>query len=250
MIPRSLAVLAVSLAATSAFAAPAAPSAQATGEYHAALKALDDLVDEKDALMALSQQESADKQQAEAIITRMTESHQQLKAHLDNAAAAGHAVAFHLKARLLFAEKPLGSKDAVCALYGQAAALGLTAGALEYAKCALSYPPTDELNKRLALLETVVQGDDPYKADYPLPTTFPYCYPKHKPALQPGEDPIAWVQDNARPLNLSLEEFRAEGYYGLAMSSSEPNERRREWLTSAFAHGCREDSARVKNWLK
>lgn len=125
------------------------------------------------------------------------------------------------------------------------------AGALAYTKCVDFFPPTDEYARRLKILQSAVDGQDPYLSEYPLLMRFPYCFPKHKPALKPGEDAIQWVTDNARPQALSAEDFRAEGYYTLAMTG--PDDQTKElkagFLKLAFSYGCREDSARIAKSL-
>ncbi|MHC8351782.1 hypothetical protein ACYZT7_21360 [Pseudomonas sp. RT4P38] len=242
-------VLGLLLIPTAIFAAP--PGPEATAEYHAAQQALENLTQNTAEVLKLAAQQNSDRMQGQAVIAEMSNAHDRLCAHLEKAIASGHAVALHLKARLLLAQNPLTSKKEACSLYGQSAALGLLAGAVEHVKCLPSYPYTAEYGQRLEVLKSVIEEPDPYQTDYPLPMTFPYCFPKHKPALKPDEDAIQWVIDNASPQALSSEDFRAEGYYRLAMASGDVESKTRgaEFLISAFAHGCREDSARIAKSL-
>ncbi|MDR9879214.1 hypothetical protein RJC98_28880 [Pseudomonas allii] len=249
MAPRHLPILGLCLMSALSFAA--APRPDAIAEYESANQAMDELQRGYAQLQDLPAETEADRAKGRARVDELSAMSARMYEHLDNAIAAGHAVAMYQKAKML-AVKTIGKGNkAVCDLYGQAAELGLMAGALEYAKCLNFYPETAEYNRRLEILKVAVEGQDPYAAEYPLMTSFPYCFPKNKPALKPGEDAIAWVADNARPLALSAEDFRAEGYYTLAMTG--PDEQTKEikagFLRSAFAHGCREDSARIGRHL-
>lgn len=250
MIHRCLPVLGFLLISSQAFAA--LPSPEAIAEFHAAQQSIQDLTQITADVLKLAAQKNSDQTQGQAIVAQMSQAHDRVFAHLEKAIASGHAVAMHMKGKLLFAKNPLTNKEPACALYGQAAALGLVAGAVEYAKCLPLVPHTVEQGKRLAILESVIDGPDPYQTEYPLLTAFPDCFPKNKPALNPEEeDPVEWIQDNARPQALSYEDFRAEGYYTLALTSGDalPKTRRAEFLSSAFAHGCRGDSARIAKHL-
>jgi hypothetical protein len=240
-----LPILGLCLISTLSFAA--APKPDAIAEYESANQAMEQMQRGYAQLQDLPAETEADRAKGRALVNELSAISTRMYAHLDNAVAAGHAVAMYQKAKML-AVKTIGKGNkAVCDLYGQAAELGLMAGALEYAKCLNFYPPTAEYDRRLEILKVTVEGQDPYVAEYPLLTSFPYCFPKHKAALQPGEDAIAWVVDNARPQALSAEDFRAEGYYTLAMTGmdEQPREIKAGFLRSAFAHGCREDSARI-----
>lgn len=249
MYHRCLSIIGLCFIPTLSFAG--APPPEAIAEYHAAQKDMEDLQRVVTRLQNLAAQTDTDPAKGRAIVDELTKVSGRMYAHLDNAIAAGHAVAMYQKAKLLFVKTPIKGNKTICELYGHAAERGLMAGALEYAKCVDFYPPTEEYTRRLKMLQVAVEGQDPYLSEYPLLTAFPYCFPKHKPALQPGEDPIQWVVDNARPQALSAEDFRAEGYYTLAMTGA--NEQTKEFkigfLKLAFAHGCREDSARIAKYL-
>lgn len=227
------------------------PQPEAVAEYLAARKDMDDLQSGYAQLQDLAAQPDADPAKGRALTEELISISKRMYTHLDNAIAAGHAVAMYQKGKLLFAQKPFRKNKDMCELYGRAAERGLMAGALEYAKCVDFAPPSEEYDKRLKILQAAVEGVDPYSAEYPLLTSFPYCFPKHKPPLQPGEDAVAWVVDNARPLALSAEDFRAEGYYTLAMTgvNEQTKAAKAQFLKLAFAHGCREDSARIAKHL-
>jgi hypothetical protein len=228
-----------------------APQPEGTAEYHAALKDMDELQRGITQLQRLATQPDTDPAEGRATVHELMKISDRMYAHLDDAIAAGHAVAMYQKAKLLFVKTPIKGNRTICDLYGHAAERGLTAGALEYSKCIDFYPPTEEYSRRMKMLQVAVEGLDPYVSEYPLPTAFPYCFPKNKPAPQPEEDPVQWIVDNARPQALSAEDFRAEGYYTLAMSGA--NEQTKDlkagFLKLAFTHGCREDSARIAKYL-
>jgi hypothetical protein len=249
MFQRCLSILGLCFISTLSFAA-AQPS-EATTEYHAAQKDMDQLQRIVTQLQSLAAQTDTDPAKGRATVDELKKVSDRMYAHLDNAIAGGHAVAMYQKAKLLFVKTPVKGNKTICDLYGHAAERGLVAGALEYAKCLDSYPLTEEYSRRMKILQVAVEGQDPYLSEYPLPTAFPYCFPKHKPALQPEEDPIQWIVDNARPQALSAEDFRAEGYYTLAMTGANEQTKalKAEFLKSAFAHGCREDSARIAKYL-
>lgn len=249
MFHRCLPTLGLCFISTLSFADASQP--EAIVEYHAAKKAMEDLQRVVMQLQDLTEQKDSDPAKGRAIVDDLKDINDRMYAHLDNAIAAGHAVAMYQKAKLLFVKTPIKGDKTICDLYSHAADRGLIAGALEYTKCINSYPPTEEYSRRLKMLQVVVEGQDPYLSEYPLLTAFPYCFPKHKPALLADEDPVQWVVDNARPQALSAEDFRAEGYYKLAMTMDreQPNDLKAKFLKSAFAHGCREDSGRIAKYL-
>lgn len=246
---RRLAVLGLGFISSSLYAE--VPPPEAVAEYRAALKDLGDLQNSYVQLQDLAAQADADPAKGKALVGELSTLNKRMYAHLDNAIAAGHAVAMYQKAKLMFAKRPVRNDKDMCELYGRAAKAALMAGALEYAKCVDAFPPNEEYSKRLKILQTAVEGVDPYSSEYPLLTSFPYCFPKHKPPLRQGEDPVQWIADNARPLALSAEHFRAEGYYTLAMdgTTQESKASSAEFLRLAFAHGCREDSGRIAKHL-
>ncbi|MCP1446011.1 hypothetical protein J3D54_005143 [Pseudomonas sp. GGS8] len=228
----------------------ASPTPEAVTEYHAAVQAISDgqrVYNRMTEIVKTGQ--PVDPVLRDGLVSEVEQTNNRLNVHLDNAIAAGHAVAMYQKAKLLLAASIIKNKEPACELYGRAAEQGLMAGAVEYAKCLPFYPPTTEYSRRLSILQTTVEGQDFYQSEYPLLTAFPFCFPKHKPALQPGEDALQWVVDNARPQALSSENFRAEGYYVLAMGGTS-DAQIVSFLNSAFEHGCREDSARVARMLK
>ncbi|MGX1175688.1 hypothetical protein [Pseudomonas sp. R151218B TE3479] len=249
MYHRCLSILWLCLFSSMSFAE--APRPEAVAEFLAAQKDMDDLQNGYTQLQILAARADTDPAKGRAFTEELINISKRMYTHLDNAIAAGHAVAMYQKAKLLFAKKPFKDNKDMCELYGRAAERGLMAGALEYAKCVNFYPPSEEYTRRLEILRATVEGQDPYLSEYPLMTSFPYCFPKHKPALQPGEDAVQWVVDNARPQALSAEDFRAEGYYTLAMSGADEETKASKagFLRLAFAHGCREDTARIAKYL-
>lgn len=246
---RCLSILGLCFISSLSFAE--APKSEAIAEFFAAKKDMDDLQNGYAQLQKMAAQADTDPAKGRALVDELITLNKRMYMHLDNAIAAGHAVAMYHKGKLLFAIRPFKNNKDMCDLYGRAAERGLMAGALEYAKCVDFYPPSEEYSKRLKILQTAVEGVDPYLSQYPLPASFPYCFPKHKPALQPGEDAVQWVVDNARPLPLSAEDFRAEGFYTLAMTSANEQTKASKagFLKLAFAHGCREDTARIAKYL-
>lgn len=226
------------------------PTPEAVAEYHAALQALGDVQRVYSRMTEIVKTgQPPDQVEREALASEIEQSNNRFDLHLGNAIAAGHAVAMYQKAKLLLTASFIKNKEPACELYGRAAEQGLMAGAVEYAKCMPFYPVNTEYSRRLAILQTTVEAGDFYQSEYPLLTSFPFCFPKHKPALRPGEDAIQWVVDNARPLPLSAEDFRAEGYYVLAMGGRS-DAQIVSFLNSAFEHGCREDSMTVTKYLK
>lgn len=246
---RRLSILGICFISSFSFAA--APQPRAVSEWLAAQKDLDFLKNGYAQLQNMVAQPDTEAAKGRVLVDELIEIEKQMYTHLDNAITAGHGVAMYQKANLLFAKKPFKNNKEMCDLLGRAAEQGLMAGALEYAKCVDFYPPSKEYSRRLKLLQATVEGVDPYLSEYPLTTRNPYCFPKHKPALQPGEDAIQWIADNARPQALSAEDFRAEGYYTLAKSGTDERTKAIEagFLKLAFAHGCKEDTARVAKYL-
>lgn len=226
------------------------PTPEAVTHYHAALDALDDAKRVSDRVLEIVKTDQpVDPAEPEALATESAQIMSRLNAHLDTAIAGEHAVAMYKKAKVLLAASILKNKQSACEFYGRAAEQGLIAGAVEYVNCIPFYPPSAEYERRLALLQATVQGHDYYESEYPLLTAFPSCFPKHKPPPKPDEDAIQWVIDNARPLALSAGDFRAEGYYILAMRT-EIDEQRVNFLNLAFAQGCREDFMRVAKYVR
>jgi len=246
---RRLSILGICLISSFSFAE--APQPRAASEWLAAQKDMEVLKNGYAQLQDMAARHDTDVAKGRALVDELVKIDKRMYTHLDNAIAAGNGVAMYQKANLLFAKKPFKNNKEMCDLLGQAAERGLMAGALEYAKCIDFYPPSEDYSRRLKLLQTTIEGVDPYLSEYPITTRNPYCFPKHKPALQPGEDAIQWIADNARPQALSAEEFQAEGYYTLAMSGIDERTKatQAQFLRQAFAHGCKEDTARIAKYL-
>ncbi|NUT77619.1 hypothetical protein HNO86_21470 [Pseudomonas sp. C1C7] len=166
----------------------------------------------------------SDKQKQTQAVLEMTQNIQTYEGELRKASAGGHAVATYLLANLQEGRKTLPNQDSVsrhaeaCALYQNASDQGLMAGAVmllrdcENASERFKFDDPELLRLRDQLLKALEQPD-PYSDYYPLPAINSFCFKEQKMIARNRERPLTALMDFYAPLPLSLEQFRADGYY-------------------------------------
>lgn len=197
-------------------------------------KAMDIAEDNQQRLEQLLEQEQEQQLQKPALAQAMqqiAQSAQVYESQLHKASDAGHGVASYLLANLEENRKTLSGHDyqaqhnKACALYQSAADQGLLAAAVillrdcetAYQRFKLNDP--ELLRLRAQLLKALEQADS-YAKHYPLPAINSFCFkPAHIPEIKQGQ-PLATLKSLYAPVLLNLEQFRADGYYLLALKSS------------------------------
>ncbi len=245
-------VLAAGLCLMPFIAQADAPSPEAIQEYQEAMKASAEAQQLAPQLQALAQPDipvtAENKAAALATADQLVGATQRMRAHLDKAAALNHAAAMYGKAKIEAALSPIKGRVRACELYEKSAELGLTAGAVEYSKCNSGI--LEQYSQQMALLQATLEGNDPYAADYPLPTAFSSCFPRSTVASKPEQDAYERILENGVPQGLDLDDFRADGYYRLATDITQPKDVSIKQFKLAFKLGCRDDPQNMAKYLK
>lgn len=229
--------------------------AMPNAESEAALqKAMDIAKDNQQRLEQLLEQEQEQQLQKPALAQAMqqiTRNAQVYESQLHKASDAGHGVASYLLANLEENRKTLSGHDyqaqhnKACALYQSAADQGLLAAAVillrdcetAYQRFELNDP--ELLRLRAQLLKALEQADS-YAKHYPLPAINSFCFkPAQMPEIKQGQ-PLATLKSLYTPVLLNLEQFRADGYYLLALKSSPDGSAARDYFykVRALAADC------------
>jgi hypothetical protein len=174
-----------------------------------------------------------DKTSRTDVAQEMTRNNLAYESELSKASAGGHAVATYLLANLQDGRKLLRGFDPAkqaeaCQLYQTAAEQGLLAGAVallrdcESASRRFMFDDPKLVQLRGLLLNALDQPDK-YSAHYPLPTKKSLCFKEPKMFAVNNELPLTAMMDAHAPTLLSLEQFRADGFYLLAITADIDN---------------------------
>ncbi|WP_157838121.1 hypothetical protein [Pseudomonas sp. PH1b] len=204
----------------------AAPSAEAERALQNAMQIAEDNQQRLERM--IEQEQQLDTQAMVQVMQQVTHNVELYERQLRQASDGGHGVASYLLANLEERRKTLASKDysaqhaKACGLYQNAADQGLLAAAVlllrdcDTAFQRFKFDDPELLRLRAQLLKTLEQPD-PYGEHYPLPALNSFCFkPSKMPEIEP-ERPLATLQNLYTPVQLSLEQFRADGYYLLAL---------------------------------
>lgn len=222
-----------------------AAQAETTAETDAAFQyAIRTLEANQQWISLLLEQESTgyiDKQKQTQAVLEVKQNFQTYEDKLRKASAGGHGVATYLLANLQEVRKILPSQDSkskhseACALYQIASDQGLVAGAValfNYCENAFERFKDDDpefLRLRDQLIRTLEQPD-PYQDYYPLPALRSFCFKEQKMIAGKLEGSLTALMDFYTPVHLSLEQFRADGYYLLTAKGDITNPKAREYF--------------------
>lgn len=188
----------------------------------------------------------SDKQKQTQAVLEITQNNQTYEEELRKASAGGHAVATYLLANLQEGRKTLPSQNSAsrhaeaCALYQSASDQGLMAGAVmllrdcENASERFKLDDPELLRLRDQTLKALEQPD-PYSAYYPLPAINSFCFKEQKMIARNRERPLTALMDFYTPLPLSLEQFRADGYYLLTVKGDIESPKARDYFNQMQA---------------
>ncbi|WP_415845176.1 hypothetical protein ACMYUJ_21600 [Stutzerimonas zhaodongensis] len=164
---------------------------------------------------------------------------------LSKASAGGHAVATYLLATLQEGRRVLRGFDyakqaEACRLYQTAAEQGLIAGAVALLRDCESASrrfmfDDPELMRLRGLLFNALDRPDKYSAHYPLPATTSLCFKEPKMFAVNNELSLTAMMDAYAPTLLSLEQFRADGFYLLAVKADIENPAARDYFQQVLA---------------
>lgn len=153
---------------------------------------------------------------------------EEVEAELRKASAGGHGVAAYVLANMQDGRAATFLGDSkerhaeACSMYQHALDQGLIAAAVivlrncdeAFLRFQLDDP---ELLRKHSQLVKALEQPDLYSDYYPLPARGSYCFQNlGVPQVNPKQ-PLATVRDALQPVSLSLEQFRADGYYLLAL---------------------------------
>ncbi|WP_201004507.1 hypothetical protein [Pseudomonas cichorii] len=182
-----------------------------------------------------------DKQaQAQAMqeIMRNIQSYQD---ELRKASVGGHAVATYLLANMQEGlkgwpgENHAAKHAEACALYQTAADQGLLAGAVMLlSSCETAFQrfkrDDPELMRLRGQLLKALDRPDAYLEHYPLPAMSSLCFKRFEMPAVNHERPLASLKDVYAPTSLSFKQFRADGYYLLALKGDLENPVSRDYF--------------------
>jgi len=234
---------------------PVAASAQINPEAEAAYDnamQLNEIAQTKLAqLVEWEQNGMPDKPAAARLLLEMSEDQHAYQAELRKASAGGHGVATYLLAnqqKIISGMRGQNREERnaeACGLYQTAADQGLLAGAVTLLdRCrtdAQMFNDNDPeiLRMRKQLVDALKQPAR-YQEHYPLPALRSLCFTKlGVPNVNP-ERPLSSLIDTLSPTQLTLEQFRADGYYLLAVRADWEGPLAREYFKQAHAEapGC------------
>lgn len=229
----------------------AAPTAETEAVFQNAMHIAEANQQRLDLLIAQEQQGHTDKQMLMQAMQDITQSIQTYEVELRKASTGGHAVASYLLGNLQASRATLFTQDAAtqraraCALYQTATDQGLLAGSVvlmrdcETASQRFKFDDPELLRLQSQLLKAL-QQPDPYTDHYPLPVMNSLCFKTLKLAAVDGERPLSSLVDVYTPARLSLEQFRADGYYLLAIKGDVDSSTVRDYFThvQALAPDC------------
>jgi len=206
--------------------APPTPENQAVFD-HAML--LGNSIQERIAQLIVKEQEGKiDKFTMSQSIQEAAKGTEEVEAELRKASAGGHGVATYVLANMQDGRAATFLGDSkerhaeACSMYQHALDQGLIAAAVivlrncdeAFLRFQLDDP---ELLRKHSQLVNALEQPDLYSDYYPLPARGSYCFQDlGVPQVNPKQ-PLATVRDALQPVSLSLEQFRGDGYYLLAL---------------------------------
>lgn len=206
----------------------AAPTPETEAVFKHAMLLADDIRQRVDQLIDKEQQGKIDKLTMSQSIQEATKGLEAYEDELRKASAGGHGVASFLLANLhdgraaTFLEGYEAMHAEACALYQSAANQGLIAGAVIVLRnCDEAFRRYEfddpELLRKHSQLVNALEQPDPYSDYYPLPARGSYCFKDSQVPEVNHQQPLTTMRDSYQPVSLSLEQFRADGYYLLAL---------------------------------
>lgn len=227
-----LSVLLFSIALCAEVQAVPSPETEAVFE-HAML--LGDAIQQRaDQLVEREQQGKIDKGTLSQSIQEATKGLETYEDELRKASAGGHGVATFMLANMqeskaaTFLSGYKAMHVEACALYQNAADQGLVAGAImvlrDCDEAFLRFKLDDpESLRKYSQLASALEQPDLYAGHYPLPAVRSYCFKDSLQAEANRELPLTTMREFLKPVSLSLEQFRADGYYLLALKGDFAN---------------------------
>lgn len=227
-------------------AAQAAPTAETEAAFQHAIQIAEANQQWINLIVEQEKTGRSDRQTQTQAILEMTQNNQAYEEELRKASAGGHAVATYLLANLQEGSKTSPSQDSVSrhaeawALYQSAAGQGLMAGAVmllrECENGSLRFKLDDpELLRLRDQLIKALEQPDPYSDYYPLPAINSFCFKEQKMIAINRERPVTALMDFYAPLLLSLEQFRADGYYLLTVKGDIESPKARDYFNQMQA---------------
>lgn len=206
----------------------AAPSVESEAVYQRAIQMAQANEQWIDRLLEQDKNGQLDKQIKEEAAANMKSKLAVFEAELYKASDGGHAVATYLlgnmeeRRKILQPGQYAAKHVQACALYQQAADQGLLAGAVAVLR------DCDEAFKRFRFddpqllrmrqqLQTALDKPDPYAKEYPLPVLNSLCFKPFMPPVLDRQRPLSALTENMMPVQLELDQFRADGHYLLAV---------------------------------
>lgn len=225
--------------------AQAAPTPENEAIYEHAVRLGNALQERLDQLIVKVQQGKIDKLTMSQSIQEATKGTEEFEEELRKASAGGHGVATYVlanmqdgRADVLATLQRGGRAEAssddyqklraeACARYQLAWSQGLTAGAVTvFRSCDeafLRYRFDDpEHLRNQSQLVNALKKTDLYSDYYPLPARGSYCFKDLRGPEDKPKQPLTTVRDASETVSLSLEQFRADGYYLLALKGDIP----------------------------
>lgn len=205
----------------------AAPSAEAEAAFENATRMNDATQQWFGEMLERLEQGKIDEQEKPLVVKRVLQAADAFTSELRKASAGEHAVATYILANMQESLKASPGQDRVqrhteaCALYRTAADQGLLAGAVtQLLSCRTDKQrvfPDQEVQRMQDQLLNALEQPDPYAAHYPLPALRSLCFKEiQMPSVDPERPFTSW-RNLLSPTPLSLEHFRADGYYLLAV---------------------------------
>ncbi|MEN1834924.1 hypothetical protein AAIM60_18765 [Pseudomonas lijiangensis] len=228
---RNLSTLFLGLALCSV--AQAAPTAENEAVFQNAMRMAEANQQWLDLLIEQEHQVKADKQVQADNLQKMMHNIQSFQSELRKASAAGHAVATYLLANMQ--ESDAARHAEACALYQTASDQGLLAGAVTLLRsCDTAFQrfksDDPELMRLRNQLIKALESPDPYSDHYPLPAMNSLCFKELKMPTIDSKRPLTSLKDTYIPTILSFKQFRADGYYLLALKGDIENPAARDYF--------------------
>ncbi|MFQ6593471.1 MULTISPECIES: hypothetical protein [Pseudomonas] len=221
-------------------AVQAAPTAETEATFQHALHIAEDNKRQMDLIVEQEQQGKIDKRALTEAIQEAAKKAETFESELRKASSEGHGVATYLLATLTEGRKTMGQDYAMkhteaCALYQRATDQGLLASAvMQLRDCDVAYQRfkfnDPELLRLRGQLLKALERQDPYSDHYPLPVLNSYCFKESKEPQVNRQQPLTSLRDLYTPVLLSQEQFRADGYYLLALKGDIENPAARSYF--------------------
>lgn len=212
----------------------AAPSPETEAVFEHAMLLADDIQQRADQLVENEQQGKTNKLTLSQSIQEATKGLEIYEDELRKASAGGHGVATFMLANMqesraaTFLNGYKAMHVEACTLYQSAADQGLVAGAImllrDCDEAFLRFKFDDpELLRKYSQLANALERPDLYSGHYPLPAIRSYCFKDSLKTEANRQLPLTTMRDFFEPVSLSLEKFRADGYYLLALKGDFAN---------------------------